>query len=92
MIQPENYTESLYFTLNAEQKDFIQRLLFYDYAEELEVAKWRKGKIKKSLLPLYDTLYMDMILLTREEDYQTCALYRDVLLRFKNEIVEFDSK
>ena len=92
MMQPSNYTESEYFSLDEEQKDFIQRLLFYDYAEEKEVAKWRKGKIKKPILPLYDTLFADMILLSQEEDYQSCALYRDVLIRFKNEIAEFDSK
>jgi len=92
MIEPSNYTQSEYFSLDEEQKDFIQRLLFYDYAEEQEVAKWRKGKIKKQLLPLYDTLFMDMILLSQEEDYQSCALYRDVLIRFKKEIKEFDSK
>jgi hypothetical protein len=92
MIQTEDYTNCEYFSLDLEQRDFIQRLLFFDYVEEQEVARFRKGKIKKELLPLYDTLYMDMILLTREEDYQSCALYRDVIKRFKNEIVEFDTK
>jgi len=92
MIEPEDYTNCQYFSLDEEQKDFIQRLMFYDYLEQHEVAKWRKGKIKKVLLPLYDTLISDMLLLSQEEDYQSCALYRDVVERFKNEIQEFDNK
>tara|TARA_R110000782_G_scaffold196806_1_gene286068 strand:- start:242 stop:520 length:279 start_codon:yes stop_codon:yes gene_type:complete len=92
MIHPDDYTQCEYFSLDQEQKDFIQKLMFYDYLDHHEVARFRKGKIKKELLPLYDTLFIDMILLSKEEDYQSCALFRDVIKRFKNEIVEFDTK
>lgn len=76
-----------YFTLDAEQKDFLQRLLFYDYIEELEVS-YIKGGRKRSLAFV---LKEDLKWHIKHENYETCGLYIDMIKRFKKEIINFDS-
>ena len=77
-----------YFELDAEQRDFLQRLLFFEYIEELEVIDFKLGR--KPCLAIL--LKADMQHHIENESYETAALYMDIARRFKKEIINFDNQ
>ena len=77
-----------YFELDNEQRDFLQRLLFFEYIEELEVMDFKLGR-RSCLAQL---LYDDMQYHVKQESYETAQLYKDIARRFKNEIINFDNQ
>lgn len=76
-----------YFSLDAEQKDFLQRLLFFDYIEDLEISADMGGRRRSIAFMLKSDLDYHIT----QENYETCALYVDTIKRFKKEIINFDS-
>ena len=76
-----------YFELDAEQRDFLQRLLFLDYLESLEVMEF---KLLGRRPHLAYTIHADMEHHIKNESYETAQLYKDMAKRFKKEIIDFD--
>ena len=76
-----------YFELDNEQRDFLQRLLFFEYIEELEVMEFKLGR--KPILAIL--LKEDMQYHIEQESYETAQLYKDIAKRFKKEIINFDN-
>jgi len=84
----ELYQHDDYFQLDAEQRDFLQRLLFFEYIEELEVMDFKLGRTSCLAQLLYD----DMQYHIENESYETAQLYMDIARRFKKEIINFDNQ
>ena len=76
-----------YFELDREQKEFMQRFLFLDYAEEWNVLRFRKDDTATTLEIKLET---DMYLHKADENYETVQLYLDVIERYKNEFHQFE--
>lgn len=70
-----------YLILDAEQKTFLQRLIFYEYVEQAEKDKFHK----KNDVTLYSTLYNDMLEYQKDENYEACQAMKDIIKRFKEE-------
>jgi len=84
----ELYQHDDYFQLDDEQRDFLQRLLFFEYIEELEVMDFKLGR-RTCLAQL---LRADMQYHIENESYETAQLYMDIARRFKKEIINFDNQ
>ena len=76
-----------YFQLDDEQRDFLQRLLFFEYIEELEVIAFKLGRKRPHLAY---AIHADMEHHIKNESYETAQLYKDMAKRFKKEIIDFD--
>ena len=81
------YTDINYLNLDAEQKDFVQRMVFLDFIEEIEQCQF-KGE---DCMQLYSQLEWELAHYEWNEDYETCKLIQDILIRFETDILQFDN-
>lgn len=68
-----------YFSLDAGTKEFLQRMLFFDYLEEAEEDA--KGNVNEFM---YEVLLNDLDYYTYYEIYEMAALMSDILKRFNH--------
>ncbi len=69
-----------YLRLDQEQKDFLQRLVFFEYVELID-----KENFKGSPLTLQNILYMDMQDYLEVENYEGAQAIKDVLKLYTEE-------
>ena len=81
------YTDINYLNLDVEQKDFVQRMVFLDFIEEIEQCQF-KGE---DCIGLYSQLEWELSHYEWREDYETCKLIQDILIRFEKDILQFDN-
>lgn len=78
-----------YLNYDREQKLFIQQMLYLEYVEEWEIARFHSYD---DYIGLENQMTMDMLDYEDAECYEICQLYRDVLKRYKKDIREFDNQ
>lgn len=76
-----------YFKLQADEKDFVQRMVYLDFMEEIEDCQFR-GLPCQTLEGIINEARDEY---EWDEDYETCKLLQDILIRFKKDINRFDN-
>lgn len=74
-----------YLTMNGEDKVFVQKLLFWDYVEEVTQLAHAQGRY----LSVLEYFMQDFHEWIDAENYEMAQLYKDTVLRFKTEFQDF---
>ena len=77
--------ETNYFKMSKEDQALAQSALFWEYVDSVE----EEARDTRQFVSLTEVFCTDLYHHEKNENYETCQLYKDTFIRYKSQFIDF---